>query len=93
MKRTEKSSDTDIRRGTESAPIPSLSGGIIYFLIGFYNKSKECLKVVKIVLDPLPSFVAQLIKNLPAKQETWVRSLGWEDPLEKGKATHSSILA
>ena len=39
------------------------------------------------------SFVAQLVKNPPAMQETWVRSLGWEDPLEKGKATHSSILA
>ena len=39
------------------------------------------------------SFVAQLVKNLPAMQETWVQSLGWEDPLEKGKATHSSILA
>ena len=37
--------------------------------------------------------VAQLVKNLPATQETWVRSLGWEDPLENGKATHSSILA
>ena len=37
--------------------------------------------------------VAQLVKNLPAMQETRVRSLGWEDPLEKGKATHSSILA
>ena len=37
--------------------------------------------------------VAQLVKNLPAIQETWVQSLGWEDPLEKGKATHSSILA
>ena len=37
--------------------------------------------------------VAQLIKNLPTMRETWVRSLGWEDPLEKGKATHSSILA
>ena len=36
------------------------------------------------------SLVAQLVKNLPAVQETWVRSLGWEDPLEKGKATHSS---
>ena len=36
--------------------------------------------------------MAQLIKNLPAMWETWVRSLGWEDPLEKGKATHSSIL-
>ena len=39
------------------------------------------------------SLVAQLVKNLPAMQETWVRSLGWEDPLEKGTATHSSILA
>ena len=39
------------------------------------------------------SLVAQLVKNLPAMQETWVRSLGWEDPLEKGQATHSSILA
>ena len=37
--------------------------------------------------------VAQLGKNLPARQEAWVQSLGWEDPLEKGKATHSSILA
>ena len=34
-----------------------------------------------------------MVKNLPAMQETWVQSLGWEDPLEKGKATHSSILA
>ena len=39
------------------------------------------------------SVVAQLVKNLPAMWETWVRSLGWEDPLEKGKATPSSILA
>ena len=39
------------------------------------------------------SLVAQLVKNPPTKQETWVRSLGWEDPLEKGKDTHSSILA
>ena len=37
--------------------------------------------------------VAQVVKNPPVIQETWVRSLGWEDPLEKGKATHSSILA
>ena len=39
------------------------------------------------------SLMAQLEKNLPATQETWIRSLGWEDPLEKGKATQSSILA
>ena len=37
--------------------------------------------------------VAQLVKNPPAIRETWVQSLGWEDPLEKGKAIHSSILA
>ena len=37
--------------------------------------------------------MAQMVKNLPAVQETWVRSLGWEDALEKGMATHSSILA
>ena len=45
----------------------------------------------------LPSYqsplVAQLVKNPPAMGETWVRSLGWEDPLGKGKASHSSILA
>ena len=37
--------------------------------------------------------VAQMVKNLPVMQETWVQSLGWEDPLEKIMATHSSILA
>ena len=39
------------------------------------------------------SLVAQLVKNLPAMQGTWVQSLGWEDPLENGKAIHSNILA
>ena len=39
------------------------------------------------------SLVAQLVKKLPAMWEIWVRSLGWEDPLEKGKAIHSSIMA
>ena len=39
------------------------------------------------------SLLAQMVKNPPAMQETWVQSLGWEDPLEKGIATHSSILA
>ena len=37
--------------------------------------------------------MAQLVKNLPPMRETWVQSLGWEDPLEKGMATHSRILA
>ena len=39
------------------------------------------------------SLVAQMVRNLPAVHETWVQSVGWEDPLEKGMATHSSILA
>ena len=39
------------------------------------------------------SLVAQTVKNLPAMQEIWVRSLDWDDPLEKEMATHSSILA
>ena len=55
-----------------------------------------CLRIVK--FSPLSLFlsaslVAQLVKNLPAMQETWVQSLGWEDPQEKGMATYSSILA
>ena len=43
--------------------------------------------------NQLTLFIAQSIKNLPAMQETWVRFLGWEDPLEKEMAIHSSILA
>ena len=39
------------------------------------------------------SLVDQMVKDPPAMQETWVRSLGWEDPLEEGMATHSSVLA
>ena len=41
----------------------------------------------------ISNLVAQMVKNLPATQETWVQSLVWEDPLEEGMATHSSILA
>ena len=43
--------------------------------------------------DYWASLVAQLVKNMPAMWETWVQFLGWEDPLEKGRATHCSILA
>ena len=44
-------------------------------------------------MSSFPTYLAaQLVKNLPAMWETWVQSLGWEDPLEKGKATHYSIL-
>ena len=44
-------------------------------------------------LIPRASLIAQLVKNLPTMSEAWVRSLTWEDPLEKGKSNHSSILA
>ena len=45
------------------------------------------------MLSVWASLVAQLVKNPPAVRGTWVRSLGWEDPLEKGKATYSGVLA
>ena len=52
----------------------------------------SCYSFCSSMLD-MGFLVAQLVKNLPAMRETWVRSLGWEDPLEKGTATYSSILA
>ena len=48
---------------------------------------------IKINIKNWASLVAQLVKSPPAMRETWVRSLGWEDPLEKGKANQSSIPA
>ena len=55
---------------------------------------KICCKGIGYLLQySWASLVAQLVKNPPAMWETWVRSLAWEDPLEKGKATHSNILA
>ena len=54
----------------------------------FFKKKKKKRKK-----QILASLVAQLVKNLPAMRETQVQSLGGEDPLEKGMATHSSILA
>ena len=47
---------------------------------------------IAILTDIWASLVAQLVKNPPVMWETWVRSLGWEDPPEKGRTTHSSIL-
>ena len=49
--------------------------------------------LLRYLIQQFIDLVAQLVKNPPAMWETWVRSLGWEGPLEKGKATHSSILA
>ena len=54
---------------------------------------KEPHKPQYFIFHKKASLVAQLVKNLPAMQETLVGFLGWEDLLEKGKATHSSILA
>ena len=54
---------------------------------------KLCLHYTVVYWVQWASLVTQLVKNLPAVWETWVRSMGWEDPLGKGKATHSSILA
>ena len=51
------------------------------------------MKTVTTLQSTRASLVAQLVKNLPAVWETQVQSLGWEDPLEKGMATHSSVLA
>ena len=47
----------------------------------------------RLVINTLPCMVAQTVKRLSTMQETWVRSLGWEDPLEKEMAIHSSTIA
>ena len=65
-------------------------------MILFFSSNFAQLALSNFPMDSLffwASLVAQLVKNPPAMWETWVWSLGWEDPLEKGKATHSSILA
>ena len=61
-----------------------------------WGTGRQCGPLVTLLYNIMAmtkSLIAQLVKNLPAVQETWVRSLGWEDPLEKEMATHSSILA
>ena len=64
--------------------------GVTLSLLSALARHSKCLGIS---ITNNASLVAQLVKNLPAVQETWVRCLGWEDPLEKGKATHFSILA
>ena len=56
IKETEEASDIDIRRGQKEYPLASVSNGVIYLLISYYNESKECLKFVKILPDLLPQF-------------------------------------
>ena len=74
------------------------------FVIAFLPRSKHLLiswlqSSSAIILEPkkikfvTASLVAQMVKHLHTTRETWVRSLGWEDPLEEGMATHSSSLA
>ena len=53
----------------------------------------QLLSFLLLILLVSVSLVDQMVNNLPAMQESWVRSLGWKDPLEKGTNTHSSILA
>ena len=65
----------------------------MFSLVMGYFRELEFTDPIYYPLEPLrASLVAQLVKNLPAMQEPWVQSLGWEDPPKKGKATHSSIL-
>ena len=56
MKETEKASDIDVRRGQKEYPLDSVSNGVIYLLISYYDVSKECFKFVKILPDILTQF-------------------------------------
>ena len=74
----------------------SMSLSLMVSLCPWWNLQGQ-LHISLLPISPSPlgilaSLLAQLVKILPAMAETWVRSLGWEDPLEKGKTTHSSIL-
>ena len=60
-------------------------------MVKFTPKMKSEVFIFTVVLFRV-SLVAQMVKNLPAVQETWVQYLGWEESLEKEKATHSSIV-
>ena len=75
---------------------PSFLQGIFltqsYLFHTILDFSSELLNSESLDLS-IAFLVAQMVKNPPAMQETWVRSLGWEGPLEEGMATHSSILA
>ena len=78
------------RLGFEKAEEPEIK---LPTSIGSWRKQGSSRKTSTSASLLRASPVAQLVKNLPAMWETWVQSLGWEDPLEKEKATHSNILA
>ena len=75
--------ETGIRGGTLDFVFCKVHGVLLLSILGWFV----------IPSYSGPRLVAQVVKNLPAMRETQVRSLGWEDPLEKEMATHSSILA
>ena len=69
-----------------------LEASVVFQFDMWLRKHSEFLFYWVWVIFQVASLVAQMVKNLPAMQEIWVRSLGQEDPLEKGMATHFSIL-
>ena len=75
--------------------ISSVTSYSVEKLVGRQNNRTSMMKNLTISskISLVASLVAQKVKHLPTMQETWVRSLGWEDPLEKEMATHSSTLA
>ena len=76
-----------------SPPAKEIVTGVQHFCSGKSFKRLHAKGISWVSLQRWASLVAQLVKNPPAMWETWVRSLGWKDRLEKGKATYSSILA
>ena len=69
-----------------------ISDNLLVTLYSLFHHSVLFVFVFNCISVFWTSLVAQRLKHLPAMRETWVRSLGWEDPLEEGVATHSSIL-
>ena len=79
---------------TAVGPMRSAKVSKLCSLLSGKRNTTTCLDILFLNYVALCTrIVAQLVKTLPAMQEIWVWSLGWEDPLEKGKASHSSILA
>ena len=80
--------------GASPEPGPRRRLSRVAGLAGFslFN-NPETLEWASLVASQWDSLAAQLVKNPPEMRETWVKSPGWKDPLEKGKPTHSSILA
>ena len=82
------------RFGKSLAIISSNNLLLLLFLLTFLDSNYTYVRIIYIVPQVSGAFlVAQLVKNLPAMWEAWVRSLGWEDPLEEGMETHFSIPA